>query len=67
MKRIHGGPWRKIAATPELLTRLAEDLDLDDWDDFILALAVSMVLVFLMRSCEALRKGWPRTQSSACE
>ena len=66
LKRICGGPWSKIAATPEPLMLLAEDLNSGDCDGPSLALAVSVVFVFLLRSREALTRVWPRSRNTVC-
>jgi len=39
------------------MRQCAQGLDLDDWDDLILLLGISLMFVFLLRSREALRKG----------
>jgi hypothetical protein len=57
LKRLQGGKGQKIPVTMGMLRALARGLDLDDWDDLVLLLGMSVMFVFLLRSGEALRKG----------
>jgi len=57
LKRLQGGPRRKIPATMELLRLAIARLDLTTWDGLVKATALIFMFVFLLRSREALRKG----------
>ena len=57
LKRMQGGPRRKISASMDLIRDIIRRLDLEDWDDLMLALALVVMFLFLLRSREALRKG----------
>ena len=57
LKRIQGGKRQKVPVTTTMLRALAMRLNLDDWDDLVLLLGVSVMFVFLLRCGEALSKG----------
>jgi site-specific DNA-cytosine methylase len=57
LKRLQGGPRRKVAASIDLIRVACADLDLEQWDQLVLALAMVLMYIFLLRSREALRKG----------
>ena len=57
LKRMQGGPRRKVAASIDLIRYACMDLDLNQWDQLMLALAMVLMYIFLLRSREALRKG----------
>ena len=57
LKRLQGGPRRKIPASMELLRLAIARLDLEAWDGLVKATALIFMFVFLLRSREALRKG----------
>jgi len=57
LKRLQGRGRRKWPATWGLIEKALQDLDLDNWDDLVLALAIMLMYIFLLRSREALRKG----------
>ncbi len=54
--RIQGGKLQKIPASMDLLLHSMESLDLYDWDDLMLAMALILGFLFLLRSREFLRK-----------
>ena len=47
ISRLQGAPLRKVPAS----------MDMIRWDDLVVAIALVMMFLFLMRSREALRKG----------
>ena len=57
LKRLQGGPRRKIPVTMRILERSLTGLKLDVWDDLVKITAAASMFVFLLRSREALRKG----------
>ncbi len=54
--RIQGGGLQKIPASMDLLMHSMATLDLDNWDDLMLATALILGFLFLLRSREFLRK-----------
>jgi hypothetical protein len=54
--RIQGGKLQKIPASMDLLLHAMAPLDLEDWDDLIMAVALILGFLFLLRSREFLRK-----------
>jgi hypothetical protein len=57
LKKIQGGPRRKIPASMDIIRSAAASLDQNSWDGLIMTIALVMMFLFLMRSREALRKG----------
>ena len=57
LKRLQGGRRQKVPVTVSIMRCSAKELNLDDWDDLVLQLGISLMFVFLLRSREALRKG----------
>jgi len=57
ISRIQGAPLRKVPASMDMIRWIIDRLDLEVWDDLIVAIALVMMFLFLMRSREALRKG----------
>ena len=54
LKNLQGDSVQKVAATPDLLLEAFRELDLNVWDDLVVALALSLMFVFLLRCREAL-------------
>jgi len=54
--RLQGGALRKIPCSMDMIRWIADRLDWDDWDEFVVVLALVFMSVFLLRSREALRK-----------
>jgi hypothetical protein len=57
LKRVQGGPRRKLAATMGIVEGSVVGLNLAVWDDLVKITATMCMFVFLLRSREALRKG----------
>jgi len=57
ISRLQGGVWRKISASMDMLRWIIAHLDLDNDDELLVAIALVMMLLFLLRSREAPRKG----------
>ena len=57
LKRLQGGPRRKIPVTMRILESSLVGLKLGVWDDLVKITASVSMFVFLLRSREALRKG----------
>jgi hypothetical protein len=57
VSRLQGGAWRKIPASMDMLRWIVSQLDLDVTDQLLVAIALVMMFLFLLRSREALRKG----------
>ena len=63
--RLQGGPLRKIPCSMGMLNWLADQLDWNNWDEFVVLLAAVFMFLFLLRSREALRKG-PEPDAKQC-
>ena len=61
LKNLQGGSVQKVAATLDLLLEALRELDLNVWDDLVVALALSLMFVFLLRCREALGPVEPET------
>ena len=57
LKRIQGGPRRKIPASMDIIREAVVGLDQETWNGLMVTIALVMMFLFLMRSREALRKG----------
>jgi len=57
ISRLQGGAWRKIPASMDMIRWIVSQLDLDNNDELLVAIALVMMFLFLLRSREALRKG----------
>jgi hypothetical protein len=57
ISRLQGGPWRKIPASMDMIRWIVSQLDLDNTDELLVAIALVMMFLFLLHSREALRKG----------
>jgi hypothetical protein len=57
ISRLQGGPWRKIPASMDMIRWIVSQLDLDNTDELLVAIALVMMFLFLLRCREALRKG----------
>jgi hypothetical protein len=57
VQRLQGGPMRKVPATMRMLRWIVKQLNLDDNDELLVAIALVTMFIFLLRSREALRKG----------
>jgi len=57
VQRLQGGPLRKVPATMSMLRWIVQQLNLDDNDELLVAIALVTMFIFLLRSREALRKG----------
>ena len=57
ISRLQGAPLRKVPASMDMLRWAIARLNLEVWDDLMVAIALIMMFLFLMRSREALRKG----------
>jgi len=57
ISRLQGGPWRKIPGSMDMIRWIVSQLNLDDNDELLVAIALVMMFLFLLRSREALRKG----------
>jgi site-specific DNA-cytosine methylase len=55
--RLQGGPLRKIPCSMNMLHKLADRLDWEKWDDFLILLTAVFMFLFLLRAGEATRKG----------
>ena len=57
VSRLQGGVWRKIPASMDMLRWIIAHCDLENADELLVAIALIMMFLFLLRSREALRKG----------
>jgi hypothetical protein len=57
VSRLQGGAWRKIPASMDMIRWLVSRLNLEETDELLVAIALVMMFLFLLRSREALRKG----------
>ena len=65
--RLQGGPLRKIPCSMSMITWLADHLNWESWDEFLVLLAVVFMFLFLLRSREALRKGSEADEKQAVQ
>jgi hypothetical protein len=57
VSRLQGGAWRKVPASIDMIRWIVAQLDLEVTDELLVAIALVMMFLFLLRSREALRKG----------
>jgi hypothetical protein len=57
LKRLQVGVVRKIPATVDLLRETIGLLNLEDWDQLVIATSMMFMFLFMARSREAVRKG----------